>query len=84
MSFFRSRFKLFNEGLWRYKSDGLNSMMYSRLALEFRELYTWIYVQANEAVIMKVCTFKTFLRNPILNLACQMFQQNNLTFNTFY
>ena len=52
--FMHFRFELYNEGLARSGSDGLNSMMYTRLALEFRDLYTWIYVQANEAVIMKV------------------------------
>ena len=33
--------------------DGINSLQYTRLKLEFRPLYTWIYVSLNETEIMK-------------------------------
>ena len=33
--------------------DGINSLQYTRLKLEFRPLYTWIYVSLNETDIMK-------------------------------
>ena len=53
--FYSHRHRLYYEGLERFKSDGLNSLIYNRLALEFRALYTWIYVQASEAEIVRVC-----------------------------
>ncbi|XP_045216733.2 beta-1,4-galactosyltransferase 2-like isoform X2 [Mercenaria mercenaria] len=37
----------------RMRSDGVKSVMYNRLALEFKPLFTWVYVAAKEAKIME-------------------------------
>ncbi|KAK3098343.1 hypothetical protein FSP39_018629, partial [Pinctada imbricata] len=49
------RMKLLREGKRRFKTDGLNSLKYKVLKLEFNKLYTRIYVEVNEKEIMKVC-----------------------------
>ena len=34
--------------------DGVRTVKYNRLALEFKELYTWVFIGVKEAEIMKV------------------------------
>ena len=34
--------------------DGLRTVRYNRLALEFERLYTWVYIGVKEAEIMQV------------------------------
>lgn len=38
----------------RFNRDGVNKVIYTRLALEFRPLYTWIYVNTSELTVMKL------------------------------
>ncbi|XP_060551668.1 beta-1,4-N-acetylgalactosaminyltransferase bre-4-like [Ruditapes philippinarum] len=43
--------------LWaekRFKNDGINSVLYQRIALEFLPLYTWVYVNTSELTVMKM------------------------------
>jgi hypothetical protein len=48
------RIALLKSAKVRMSEDGVKSVMYSRLALEFKPLYTWVYVAAKEAKYMEV------------------------------
>ena len=52
-----SRFTSKSMAKQRQKHDGLSSIKFQRLALEFREKYTWILIKANEKKIMAVIIF---------------------------
>ncbi|CAG5115457.1 unnamed protein product, partial [Candidula unifasciata] len=51
---FPDRFKLFRTTQIRQDVDGLNSVAYRLEKLEFRPLYTWIYVSVNMGQIVRV------------------------------
>ncbi|XP_052777499.1 beta-1,4-galactosyltransferase 4-like [Mya arenaria] len=58
------RFTLVNSAPERMKSDGLRSVAYKRLALEFKPLYTWVYIGVKEAQVME--KFESYLQDPPL------------------
>ncbi|XP_046553680.1 beta-1,4-N-acetylgalactosaminyltransferase bre-4-like [Haliotis rubra] len=47
------RHKLLKGSERRYKTEGLNSLKYTVLRIEFRKLYTWILVDINEKEVMQ-------------------------------
>ncbi|WAR23505.1 BRE4-like protein [Mya arenaria] len=53
------RFTLVNSAPERMKSDGLRSVAYKRLALEFKPLYTWVYIGVKEAQVMEIRHFRS-------------------------
>ena len=48
------RFKLLKEGIKHYKTDGLNSLKYKVLKIDYNHLFTRILVDINEADIMQM------------------------------
>ncbi|XP_045157080.2 beta-1,4-galactosyltransferase 3-like [Mercenaria mercenaria] len=38
----------------RFRRDGVNNVLFKRLALEFLPLYTWVYVNTSELTVMKM------------------------------
>lgn len=41
----------------RYQKDGVNRVLFNRLALEFQPLYTWVYVNTSELLVMQVSLY---------------------------
>jgi hypothetical protein len=50
---FISRFCLLNSSKQRMTKDGLTSLKYDRIKIEFRPLYTLVLVRVNETEIVK-------------------------------
>ncbi|KAK2179510.1 hypothetical protein NP493_484g03000 [Ridgeia piscesae] len=48
------RYKYLYSAEKRLKTDGINSLIYKRLDLQFRKTYTWVYVTFNEADVLAV------------------------------
>ncbi|KAL4236470.1 hypothetical protein ACF0H5_004856 [Mactra antiquata] len=47
----------------RFLKDGVNRVLYTRLAVEFRPLYTWVYVNTSELSVMQmVCAIDPKLK----------------------
>ncbi|KAL4227918.1 Beta-1 [Mactra antiquata] len=57
-----NRQALVNSARRRMVDDGVRSVMYQRLALEFKPLYTWVYISVQEAKIMH--KYQEFLEDP--------------------
>ena len=53
-SVFLCRYKYLYSAEKRLKTDGINSLIYKRLDLQFRKTYTWVYVTFNEADVLAV------------------------------
>ncbi|KAG1696133.1 Beta-1,4-N-acetylgalactosaminyltransferase bre-4 [Nymphon striatum] len=47
------RFKFLYGGMKRYKTDGLNSLVYERVDLKLKKLYTLVQVNIKKADVMK-------------------------------
>ncbi|KAL3881585.1 hypothetical protein ACJMK2_028006 [Sinanodonta woodiana] len=65
------RFRLLKESKERWQRDGLNSLKYQRLKLEFRKLYTWVFVDFSEKDVLipeNVTTPAQFVPNGDSNL----------------
>ncbi|XP_062595063.1 beta-1,4-N-acetylgalactosaminyltransferase bre-4-like [Saccostrea cucullata] len=50
----KKRHNLVSTGKRRYKYDGINKLLYNRLAMEFRQLHTRIIVSINETQVMSI------------------------------
>ncbi|KAK3600505.1 hypothetical protein CHS0354_007886 [Potamilus streckersoni] len=64
------RFRLLKESKQRWQHDGLNSLKYQRLKLEFRKLYTWVFVDFSEKDVIipeNVTTPTAFVPNLMNN-----------------
>lgn len=48
-----ARMKLFSKRQTRFAKDGLNSLKYQVLSIEYRPLYTWIYIKCKELDVFK-------------------------------
>ena len=47
--------------------DGIRTVKYNRLALEFKDLYTWVFIRVKEAQIMQVI-FWPHLENALQHI----------------
>ncbi|KAL8574229.1 hypothetical protein ACOMHN_038821 [Nucella lapillus] len=48
-----ARINLLHKGATRFKTDGLNSLNYTRLDLQLNKLYTWIWVDVDQKAISR-------------------------------
>lgn len=59
------RLKLLNQGPTRFRTDGLNSLNYTRLDYEAGKLYTWVLVSVNKDAILADADVKPSLQSQV-------------------